>query len=981
MSHAFAIAKKELRAFFLSPVALIFLGTFLFVTLFTFFWVEAFFSRNVADIRPLFEWLPLLLIFLVAAVTMRLWSEEQKLGTLEVLLTLPVRIEAMVLGKFLAGLALVALALALTLGLPLTVSQMGDLDWGPVMGGYVGALLLAAAYLAIGLCISSATDSQVVSLIGTIGAGAVLHALGSRPVTDFAGNRTGEILRALGTGSRFESIQRGVLDPRDLVYYLSLTTLFLALNVLVLHRKRWSAGERTRPQRRAALFAIVLVAGNLLLLNAWLAPLAPPRLDLTANREYSVSDTTRDLLRSLDSPLLVRGYFSAKTHPLLAPYVPRLRDLMAEYAALGRGKVKVEVIDPKENPALEEEANQSYGIKSFPFRVSDRYEAGIVNSYFSILVKYGDQYQVLNFDDLIEVAANNDKIEVRLRNPEYDLTRAIKKTVYGFQSIESIFADMSSPAKLTAFVTPKTLPENFQKAPELLAKVADDLKARSSGKFDWKTVDPSAPGSGLTPEKLFKDYGFRPFATSLLDQNVFYFHLLLEVDGKKLQVIPAEVASEADIRKELEAGLRRGAPGSMKRLGLVKPPSSSQADLPPELGGRRGGSDTTRMLREALAGSWEVRDLSLANGRVPGEIDVLLLVGPKDLDEKSRFAVDQFLMRGGTVVVLGGHYRMASAGGGEESLSVEKVSTGLEPELASWGVKLEDSMVLDMQNEPFPVPVMRDLGFMKVREIQLVHYPFFVDVRRDGMSPDNPILAGLPNVVLQWATPLAVDAAKKDGKEPLREVVTLLRSTPESWTTTSTDIQPDFRRFPELGFAKQEAGLSSQTLAVAVKGKFKSFFADKPSPIWGEEGGGEGDRTGRTVKESPDTARLVVVGSSSFIDDQMIGLSRQASTEGGVNNLRFVQNILDWAVEDVDLLKIRSRGSFARTLVSMKPGERAFWEWLNYGLVLLALGALVGLTILWRRRIRPIALDPKKTETPDNDDFRPRGGSIEEQTA
>src|SRR5688572_15416408 len=155
MNHVLSIAKKELRAYFLSPVALIFLGTFVFVTLFTFLWVETFFSRNIADVRPLFLWLPRLLIFLGAALTMRLWSEEQKLGTLEILLTLPVETHKLVVGKFLAALALVAIALALTFHVPIAVSMMGDLDWGPVFGGYAAALLVAAAYLAVGLFISS----------------------------------------------------------------------------------------------------------------------------------------------------------------------------------------------------------------------------------------------------------------------------------------------------------------------------------------------------------------------------------------------------------------------------------------------------------------------------------------------------------------------------------------------------------------------------------------------------------------------------------------------------------------------------------------------------------------------------------------------------------------------------------------------------------------------------------------------------------
>ena len=167
MRHVLAIARKELRGYFSSAVALIFLATFLGIVVFTFFWVEKFFSRNVADLRPLFDWLPLLLIFLVAALSMRLWSEEQKIGTIEILLTLPVPLWKLVAGKFLAGMTLIALALALTLGLPITVEMMGNLDWGPVIGGYLAALLLAGAYLSIGLCVSAATHEQIVALILT----------------------------------------------------------------------------------------------------------------------------------------------------------------------------------------------------------------------------------------------------------------------------------------------------------------------------------------------------------------------------------------------------------------------------------------------------------------------------------------------------------------------------------------------------------------------------------------------------------------------------------------------------------------------------------------------------------------------------------------------------------------------------------------------------------------------------------------------
>ncbi len=139
MKQALSITRKELNGYFGSPMALIFVGAFLAATLFSFFWVETFFARGIADVRPLFRWMPVLMIFLVAALTMRQWSEEQRSGTLEILLTLPVSPVQLVLGKFLAVLALVGTALALTLFLPITVALLGNLDWGPVIGGYLAA--------------------------------------------------------------------------------------------------------------------------------------------------------------------------------------------------------------------------------------------------------------------------------------------------------------------------------------------------------------------------------------------------------------------------------------------------------------------------------------------------------------------------------------------------------------------------------------------------------------------------------------------------------------------------------------------------------------------------------------------------------------------------------------------------------------------------------------------------------------------------
>jgi ABC-2 type transport system permease protein len=171
---------------------------------------------------------------------MRLWAEEQKQGTLEVLLTLPVRDVQLVAGKFVASWLLLAAGLALTLALPVTVSFIGRLDWGPVVGGYLGALLLGAAYLAVGQFVSATTENQILAFILALTLCLALYGLGVEAFAGLFPDRTAAALRALGTGSRFESIARGVVDLRDLAYYASLTGFFLAACVGVLHARRWA---------------------------------------------------------------------------------------------------------------------------------------------------------------------------------------------------------------------------------------------------------------------------------------------------------------------------------------------------------------------------------------------------------------------------------------------------------------------------------------------------------------------------------------------------------------------------------------------------------------------------------------------------------------------------------------------------------------------------------------------------------------------
>ena len=229
--------KKELMSYFNSPIAYIFIGVFLVVGNWLFF--KNFFLYGQANLRPYFDLLPWIFLFMSPAVTMRLWAEEKKSGTIEFLLTLPVTDWQVVIAKFLGALTFMAVALALTFTLPLTVSGLGNIDWGPVIGGYIGSIFLAGAYLALGLFISSLTKNQIIAFILAMMASFVVFMIGADFVLFGAPQFLVPIMEFLGLGSHFYNISKGIIDSRDIIYYSSFIFLFLWLNARVIESRGW----------------------------------------------------------------------------------------------------------------------------------------------------------------------------------------------------------------------------------------------------------------------------------------------------------------------------------------------------------------------------------------------------------------------------------------------------------------------------------------------------------------------------------------------------------------------------------------------------------------------------------------------------------------------------------------------------------------------------------------------------------------------
>lgn len=239
MDSVIPIFKKEFRGYFQSPIAYIFITVFLVMLHGLLFWATGFLVIGQAQLREFFGLISIMLIFFVPAISMRLWSEEMKLGTMELLMTFPVRDWEAVVAKFLAALAMIAVAILLTIPLPISVGIAGNLDAGPVIGGYLGALLLGAAYLAIGAWTSSTTSNQIVSFILALLI-LLVGSLGLDWIRQFSPSWIAPWLSYLSLREHFDNIARGVVDIRDIVYYLSVTGFFLYLNVRAVESRKWS---------------------------------------------------------------------------------------------------------------------------------------------------------------------------------------------------------------------------------------------------------------------------------------------------------------------------------------------------------------------------------------------------------------------------------------------------------------------------------------------------------------------------------------------------------------------------------------------------------------------------------------------------------------------------------------------------------------------------------------------------------------------
>ncbi len=416
MSPVRTIARRELRALFDQPTAYILLVVFTTVNAFLFFRQAEVYG--LASLRPMLDFLPWLLLFLVPAVTMRALAEDVRSGTLEVLLAQPITELELLLGKYAGQVLFLWLALAITLTIPLGLALGTAPPLGIVVAQYVGVALLILGLAGVGVWASSVTRNQITAFILAVAVMFLLVLVGLDPLIVGLPPRLGSIAASLGVLSHFSSIDRGVLDLRDVVYFVTLGALFLVLAyVALLSRKLTARGESLQRLRvGAGLLAAALVVVNLLGRNIG------GRLDLTPGHSYTLSPATKQLLRTLPDLVTIRLFASDALPPEVTFLRRDVDDLLADYRTAGRGKVRVVIVNPSADSAVLREARTA-GIPPIQFNVVGRSELQVKEGFLGLAVRYADGVKTIPF-----VQQAND-LEYRLTADIRALTHPEKPTI------------------------------------------------------------------------------------------------------------------------------------------------------------------------------------------------------------------------------------------------------------------------------------------------------------------------------------------------------------------------------------------------------------------------------------------------------------------------------------------------------------------------------------------------------------------------
>ncbi|PIQ87449.1 MAG: hypothetical protein COV74_00665 [Candidatus Omnitrophica bacterium CG11_big_fil_rev_8_21_14_0_20_45_26] len=833
--NVMTIMKRELGAYFNSAIAYIFIIVFILISVGLY--ITDFFVVGRADMRSFFNMLPIILTAYLPALTMRLWAEDKRGNTLELLLTFPLKTHELVMGKFLAGLLFYLMAVVSTFTVPFMVAVLGQPDMGPILGSYLGVLLFGSLFLSLGIFISGLCRDQIVAFIATFVACFMFVIFGTDYVATSLDGWFGQIglgsaLKvAFGALPHYASFTRGVIDMRDVLYFLLGTFIFLMLNTF------WLDG-RMRPRAKTLFTTCVILSLGIFTGFNWAVSDTPMgRYDLTSQKIYTISHASQKILASLKTPTVVKFYVSP-----------------AEKMPTQLKTLEQDVIDKLEEIRVAAKGNFIYEVVHM---------------------------EAVNL-------ANEDKNSTQQETLEVQLE---KKGIQPFQ-VQSIEADQVGVQLVYSAmsVTYKEKPEEI--IPQVIPSALSDLEYLLISKIYRMTLDQVPSVEIVAP---YEEKNMDPTMAALLAQ----------LGGGNIP----EQYREDDYRYVAGAleysGYRHSRIKLSSKEGIAK------------------------------------------------DTNTLVVLNPEHLNDRQLYEMNRFLYEGGSILLGVQNYSFdyQPAGRAGLQISAEKISHQIDPLIEPWGMKVNDSFLLDEQSEVINISGLAQLGPYGVNIP--VKTPLQIVIAQDGMNPNISITSNLSPIFYIWGSALDINETRT--QELGLHVEPLLSSSDRSWTVPAQQgvLSKDIFALPAEGFN------GPLPAAVFIEGQFPNNYADRQTlPLWPEavQSNGGISLSPEELKKKAESApelhpkkgKLILTGASTIFRNNLMG--------GGGGHLNFFLNCIDALTLSDDLIKIRSKQTVNRLIRHVSKNENLFWRFFCMFFIPLLLALIGFVRFLMRKRAKQVYL-------------------------
>ena len=931
-NSTFTIMRRELSAYFTNPAAYIVTGLYLLLSGILFF--STFFLNGRAELRNYFSIMPLLLSLFVPALTMRLFSEELRSGSFETLLTLPVTEAQIVIGKFLAAFITSAAMICPTIFYAVTAKVFGQVDAGPIFCGFLGSLLLCALYSAVGIFASGMTKNQIIAFFTALAISFALTLVGSLLV--FLPAPLVKFFSWASATTHFQSIARGIVDSRDIIYFASVAALFLLLTV-----RRFVINWTREHSIDFALALAILALANAAAGKAFV------RADLTGQRMYSLSKASKELVGALQEPLTVNAFFSAD---LPAPYNSvdqYLRDLLQEYKSQANKNFNYKFFDMSKEES--EDAARSYGLNQTQVQKVETTEVSAKAVWMSLAIVYGDN--IKTFDNINNSAGL-----------EYKLTTAMSKMI----STNDALAQLKGGLELILYPADELKGygiAGLSKLEGLAKKAVAELNKKYEGQINFKVQN----ASGDEAKKLSEEYGVQSVSyddPDTKENKTTALGLVLKLDGQ-FRNIPLKLQNFFGWRLAGAENLQESVSSSIESL-LSKTVEiayiTGHGELSLSGDPYRQNDLTAENFRNALNDIYTLKEIDLGKDDIPLNIKCAIVNGPKTkFSEKELRKLDQFVMAGGNLLLCLAPLEEQSQGG--QMPAYNKPDTGLETLLGAYGIVPGANYVMDENC------FVQRQGMADSQKLNWA--PLLEKSQLDQKSPITKYLSGM--IFLQNGS---IDISKAQEEAGLKTTV-LARSSDKSWAQSENIIL-----YPGYIFPPQEAEkLGKNNLAVLVEGKFKSAYAGIAPAIEDEEkadGLEEGAKrddiaAAQTLDKGIQNAKILLINSSQVTTQQLI--DDNASEPMSL----FMRNAVDVLNGQEDFCQMRTKGAALNLLSVKNPALATFFKLFNqFGLAILV--AVLGL-LVWRlRAVRRNEIRIKYNPNDEREIAAPSKGKKEEET-